>query len=303
MKTKKAQLFSILAILIISLMFLSFELFSFIHQRGVIKTRISTMDSFLYSIEQNLERQVYISGFRILFLAENQITSTGNYIEVDKFFNEAFFNGTVNNVSSEILLGATYNDLINSLNQKANKINTEIILSNTIINISQDDPWHIKFSLVSDFIMRDKGDLAKWEKQQVISAFIPITGLEDPIYTVNSYAKVSRKINQTIYEGNYFNEGDVSNLLSHVNNGYYAENSFAPSFLKRLEGNLSADKNGIESFVNLLEFSQQGIPTLEKSCMDYIYFSSNNPLYYNIVGMPSWFKIDYEDNHQEKYLS
>jgi len=303
MKSKKAQLFSILAILIISLMFLSFELFSFIHQRGVIKTRISTMDSFLYSIEQNLERQVYISGFRILFLAENQITSTGNYIEVDKFFNEAFFNGTVNNVSSEILLGATYNDLINSLNQKASKINTEIILSNTTINISQDDPWHIKFSLVSDFIMRDKGDLAKWEKQQVISAFIPITGLEDPIYTVNSYAKVSRKINQTIYEGNYINEGDVSNLLSHVNNGYYAENSFAPSFLKRLEGNLSADKNGIESFVNLLEFSQQGIPTLEKSCIDYIYFSSNNPLYYNIAGMPSWFKIDYEDGHQEKYLS
>ena len=298
MKSKKAQLFSILAILIISLMFLSFELFSFIHQKNVIKTRVSTMDSFLYSIEQNLERQIYISGFRILFLAEHHITSTGTYINVDDFFNEAFFNGTVNNISNNILLGATYSDLINSLNQKASKINVDITLSNTFINISQDDPWHVKFSLVSDFIMQDKGNLAKWEKQQVLSAFIPIEGLEDPLYIVNGYAKVYRTINQTPYEGSY-----GSNLLSHVNNGYYATNSFAPSFLNRLEGNLSADENGIESFVNLLEFSQQGIPVLEKSCIDYIYFSSNNPSYYPVAGMPSWFRIDYEDGHQEKYLN
>ena len=299
MKSKKAQLFSILAILVLSLMFVSFELYSFIHKRDVIKTRISTMDSFLYSIEQNLVRQMYISGFRILFLAENHITSTGNYINVDNFFDEAFFNGTVNGASDDILIGVTYDDLINSINQKANKINVEISLTNSVINITQEDPWHVKFSMVSNFVMQDKGGLTRWDKNQTISAFIPVASFQDPIYTINSYAKISRKIVQTPYEGNYVDGGDVSNLYSHVSNGYYSENINAPSFLKKLEGDSSADQNGIESFVNILEFSNQGISVSEKSCIDYIYFSSINPSYESVAGMQSWFRIDTE--HKIKY--
>jgi len=301
-KNKKAQLFTILAILIIFLMFISFELFSFVNERNVVKERVSNMDSFLFSVEKNLERQVYISGFRILFLAENEITSSGNYINVESFFNEAFFNGTVNGDSNiSILKGATYPDLITSINQKASKINVNITLKNSVINISQSDPWNINFTMVSDFLMQDKNNLAKWEKQQTISAIVPISEFEDPLYTVNTYAKISRKINRTIYEGDYTDGNNVTNFLLHVNNHYYSANPFAPSFLKRLEGNLSADINGIESFVKVPDLSQQGLPTSEKSTIDYIYFSSDNPTYYSVSGMQSWFKIDNQDNHTEKY--
>ena len=299
---KRGQIFTIISILLISLMFVSFELFSFIHERNVVKTRVSTMNNFLYSIEQNLERQMYISGFRILFLAENEITSTGEYIDVEDFFNAAFFNGTVNGDSNNsILVGATYDDIIFSLNEKSKKINVDIVLTNSSISITQEDPWFVKFTMTSDFIMQDKGDLAKWNKQQVISAFIPVEGFEDPIYTVNSYARVSRKISQTLYEGNYATDSDITNLLSHFDNNYYAANPSAPNFLKRLEGNLSANENGIESFVDTSEFSQQGISILTKSDIDYIYFSSNNPTYYSVSGMPSWFNIDSEDDHLTKY--
>lgn len=299
---KKGQIFSLITILIISLTFISFELFSFIQERNVIKTRVSTMNNFLYSIEENLERQMYISGFRILFLAEDEITSTGNYVNVDTFFNEAFFNETVNgDPNKSILIGATYDDLIYSLNQKAKKINVDIILSNAFINVTQDNPWFVKFTMTSDFIMQDKGDLAQWEKQQVISAFIPVVGFEDPIYTVNTYARISRKISQTPYEGNYVDGTNVTNLLFHIDNGHYAANPSAPSFLKRLEGDFSADENGIESFVEIPEISQQGISTLTKSNIDYIYFSLENPSSYSVSGMPSWFRIDSQDNHSEKY--
>ena len=74
-------------------MFISFELFSLIHERGVIRTRVSTMDSFLNSVEDNLEKQIYIAGFRIIFLAENYVVDTGkyigetgNYTSIDDFF-------------------------------------------------------------------------------------------------------------------------------------------------------------------------------------------------------------------------
>jgi len=298
MKNKSGQIFTIIAILLISLMFLSFELFSFLHQEKSTKTRVSTMDAFLSSTEENLARQIYISGFRILFLAENQITSTGTYIDVDDFFNEAFFNGTIGGVgNNSILMGATYNDLITSLNNKARKINVNISLSNSSFIVTQSDPWNVNVTLVSDFVMNDKKNLARWEKVQRISTLIPITFFEDPLFTVKSYAKVSRKINQTPYEGNY----TLGNLILHVNGKYYAANPNAPSFLKRLEGNLSADVNGIESFVYIPDFSSQGLPTYDKSVVDYIYFSSKDPDEYGVSGMPLWFEIDRIDNHT-KYV-
>jgi len=298
MKNKRGQIFTILAIILISLMFLSFELFSFLHQTKSTKTRVSTMDSFLSSIEENFARQIYISGFRILFLAENQITSTGNYINVNDFFQEAFFNGTVNGVeNNSILMGATYEDITESLTNKARKINVNITLENSNLTVTQNDPWNVNVTLISKFIMSDREELARWEKNQIITSLIPITFFEDPIFTINSYAQISRKINQTIYEGNY----TISNLNTHLNNGYYAANPNAPSFLKRLEGNLTSDINGIESFVYIPDFTAQGIPTYDKSVVDYIYFSSQNPPAHTVSGMPSWFKIDSTDNHTEKY--
>jgi len=296
MMHKRGQVFTVLAIVIILLMFVSFEIFSIIHERQAIRTRVSTMDSFLHSIEKNLERQMYISGFRILFLAENEITTSAEYIDVEEFFNEGFFNGTVNGIPNDILIGATYEDLINSVNDKANKINAEVKMSDYVFEIGQDDPWHVKFSISFDFVMSDLQDLAKWEKTQNITAFIPIAGFQDPIYILNTGAQVSRTINQTIYEGNYVNAGDVTNLSLHVEKGYYAANSNAPSFLNRLEGNFTGDVNGIESFVKIPELPGS-VET--KTCIDYFYFSSSNPSASTVTGMPSWFRID--DGHKIKY--
>ena len=293
---KSGQIFTILAILLITLTFVSFEIFSLLHQRASTEERVSTMGSFLSSIEQNLERQIYIAGFRILFLAEDRITSTGSYINVENFFNEAFFNGTVNGEENNtILAGATYNDLLTSLNNKARKINVDITLENSTLSVTQSDPWNIRITLISDFIMSDRSNLARWKKRQTISALIPITYFEDPIFTINSNAQISRKINQTIYEGNYAPGGDTSNLYNHVDKGYYAANPFAPSFLNRLQGDLSADENGIESFVDITDF-----PPEDKSVIDYIYFNpSNDPISCNIQGMQSWFRID--QDHLAKY--
>ena len=296
---KKGQVFTLIAIALIGLLLISFEVFYLSQERFSVSTRISTMESFLYSIEENLERQLYISGFRIIFLAENEITNTGQYIpNIDYFFEEAFFNGSVNGGEQEILNGATYDDLILSLNEKAEKVNVDIILSNPIISVKQTDSWHVNFTVSFYLLMEDRADLAKWEKVQEISALIPVSGFEDPIYTVNTNAKVSRKINSTIYNGIY-TEGGINNLLNHVNNGYYSANTDAPSFLKKLEGDFSPDENGIESFVDLFELSSQGVAVKDKSVVDHVYFSPDNPFSYNINGMPSWFKVD--SGHLEAY--
>ncbi len=51
---------------------------------------------------------------------------------------------------------------------------------------------------------------------------------------------------------------------------------------------------GIESLIYLPKLSGAGLEIKDKSCVDYIYFSINNPASHNIQGMTSlsWFKLD-----------
>ena len=80
-------------------------------------------------------------------------------------------------------------------------------------------------------------------------------------------------------------------LLNHTLSSYYRSHTDAPSFLNRLQGNLSASQYGIESLVNLQKLSSQGVPTQQKTVVDYIYFSTQNPAHNGVSGMPSWFRL------------
>lgn len=297
---KKSQIFTLIAIALLVLFFVSYEVYSIAQDRHAIKTRISTMDSFLFSLEKNLEREIYVSGYRAVFLAEDKISKTGEYIpDMNLFIHESFFNGTVFGESSEILNGTTYSDILQSVNEKAGKINVNININNPQISISQENPWNIALIFSFDLEMNDNSNLASWKKHENIKSLIEIEGFEDPIYTLNTYGKVAYKFNRTIYEGNYVQASSPDNLNQHTLNRYYTENSDAPSFLKRLQGDLGADANGIESLVDISEFTKQGLSIQQKSIVDHIYFSRNNPISRNILGLSSWFRLD--DAHLEKY--
>jgi hypothetical protein len=296
----KSQIFTLIAIALLVLFFVSYEVYSIAQDRHAIKTRISTMDSFLFSLEKNLEREIYVSGYRAIFLAEDKISKTGAYIpDMSSFIYEAFFNGTVSGNSSEILNGTTYSDILQSVNEKAGKINVNININNPQISISHESPWNVALIFSFDLEMNDNSNLASWKKHEDIKSLIEIEGFEDPIYLINTNGKVAYKFNRTIYEGNYVQAGNPENLNQHVLNRYYAENPDAPSFLKRLQGDLSADANGIESLADLSEFTKQGLVIQQKSIVDHTYFSSNNPASRNIQGLSSWFRLD--DAHLAKY--
>jgi hypothetical protein len=299
-KNKRGQIFTVIAIVLLLLLFVTFSVSSGLSDRKVIKSRVSTMDNYIFSLEENMNRQAHISGFRIVFLALDEITRTNQFIDLESFSEEAFFNGTVNGEEKDILLGATYEDIVSSLDENARKLNMDILFENVSVSFSQEDPWNIIFSFEGDLVITDSAGLAKWERYKVASASIPISSFDDPLFLVYTNSKISRKINETIYAGNYGSEGNVSNFESHVLSGYYAYNPDAPSFLNRLEGNFSSDENGIESFVNILELSNQGISIEEKSVVDHIYFSSSDPIYFSVDGMPTWFRIDSE--HLNYYL-
>ena len=120
---------------------------------------------------------------------------------------------------------------------------------------------------------------------------VSIVGFEDPLYVVNSKGRVTNAIMQTNITQFVVN-GNVENLLKHMNKSYYIAHNDSPNFLMRLEGNLGNSSNGIESLVNLEKFQQQGLAIKDRSIVDYIYFGTKSTTNFRVNATPEWFKID-----------
>ena len=291
---KKGIFFISLVIVMLSLLFITYAFSTAVRERAITKKRIETMNGFLFSTEEDLRRQAYITGFRIVFILEDYIIQTGSYTNnLNDNINELAFNGTLNGEQQPILIQATVPEIISTLNQRADKLNIELQFSNTSFTISQSDPWNVDAVLTSDIIMKDKNNIALWSKQEKIIAKIPVTNFEDPVYFIETGGLVTNKISKTPHP--VFVQGsNVTNLLDHAVNSYYKTSTLAPSFLDRLQGINSQSLNGIESLVNIPELSNRGIAVQDKVVIDYIYFSTSSPQECTVQGAPSWLKIDVE---------
>lgn len=289
---KKGFFFSFLMLALVSLIVLSSLFYADIYERKAIQQRVQTMNAFLFSLEEDLERNVYIAGYRTIFLLEKDIAEKGNFINnLNNSVEELFFNGSLGGVQQQLMFGAKFGDIEQALRDKAKVINVNVSLLSPTFEILQNDPWNVRAVLRAQLFFVDAAGLASWNTSIESSAFIPLKAFDDPLYIIGTSGQAIRKIVQTPYS--VFVQGtDISNLSAHVMGHYYIASNRAPSFLERLEGRADAHPQGIESFVELPELSAQGISTEAKSAVDFIYFSFSNPNSHQIIGMPSWFRLD-----------
>jgi hypothetical protein len=289
---KRGVFFTIMVIVLLSLFFISATLYEGINQQKETRKRVETMNSFLFSLEKDLERQLYIGTFRSIFVIEDKIVQTGIYVpNTTAAVQETFLSGTLYGESEPLMSGATFADMSQSLRERTEKIGANTTIYNPTISVTQDDPWHVKTTLTMQLELKDDSGLASWNKTEVITTYVDVQNFEDPLYVVNTQGLVTNKINKTLLEP-LVTGSNVANLSAHATGSYYYASTIAPSFISRLEGSTAASPQGIESFVNLNRLASQGITLQDKTVIDYIYFSTQNPTSYRIVNMPSWVKID-----------
>lgn len=293
--------FTGLVLIVITVSLLSYAIIHKTTSRSEITQRVETLDAFVYASEQDLKRQLYISGFRVVFTAQDYITRQGSYLaNTEQQFTEAFFNGTLFNQPEALMIGTTYTDMNTILQTRAAKMNLNASLANATLAVTQVDPWHLLFVLHANLQIRDKNGLAQVVKTVAINASVPLESFEDPLYIIGSKGAITNKLRKTPYTS-FVIEGNVANLLNHTLSGYYHASALAPRFFDRLQGNNSASPQGVESLVDLPELSAQGGNALSKTVVDYLYFSESNPTSVGVAGMPSWFKLD--TNHLATYTS
>ena len=290
---KRGVFFVAMALVILSLFVLLYTFSSEIIERKAIQQRIQTMNEFSLSMVNDLEKNVYVGGYRTIFLIEDKIVTTGNYASnINSVFQEAFLESKFDGQENPILLDSSFQSIINSISAEARKMNLELQVYSRNMSVLQDDPYNVKIIWNIDYNLSDLSDLASINANANITSYIPISEFDDPIYLIETGGKISNKFNLTPYNPVY-TPSDISNFSNHVANSYYLSSTNAPSFLNRLSGNFSASEYGIESFVNLGELSIQGVSINEKSTLDYVYFSNSNPSpLCTVSGMPVWFRID-----------
>lgn len=294
---KKSIFFSITAIVLITITIFSLTIYTQYGLRDkvmVTETRIYSMNNFMDDVEKDMERGLYISGFRALMSMEQYITDRGVFLyDTNSCFEEAFLNGTINNSQMGLMNESTFINWTQRIKEQAIKLDIITDFSINKVIIYQEGPWAVSIAANITLNIEDVKKTASWQRPLYITTNINIQDFEDPLYVINSYGRITNTIIKTTIT-DFIVNNDTTNLKTHVNNSYYIESNTAPSFLMRLEGNLSDSAYGIESLVNLEKFQAQEVPIKSRSVVDYIYFGDQTTINWNIKNMPSWFKLDEE---------
>ncbi|MEM3373870.1 MAG: hypothetical protein QXE31_01485 [Candidatus Woesearchaeota archaeon] len=303
-KTKKGFFFTLASILLIILLISIISTrntYRYKEKQDSISTRIKTMNSFIEDFENDLDRELYIGGYRAIISMTSYLKEIQSFLYDTNFvFSEVFLNGTINNTNQVLMkqetngieTGADFKSWLSRINQEADKLNIFVSVNINEVKIFHEDPFNITIYLEGNFLFEDKNSLAKFNFTKNFTKKIPITGFEDPLYVVASKDKITNLINITPYTI-FVDENNITNLQEHYRYSYYKVNNKAPSFLMRFSGNFSESIYGIESMIYLPKYYAQFGNYKDRSVIDYIYFGNQSLMFYcNITGMPPEFRID-----------
>lgn len=306
---QKGIAFSLLAILLLTpLVVLSINYSKSLRGYGQLigeQIRIQSGYYFMQSMEQDLVRAGEIIGKRSLVAATDFVIRNGTGLDnATKRLEELFVNGTIYGNVSAVLVNSTIIDWLDRIEDIGAKSGFLIKMELKTFSVRMHDSWNVEFDVGYTISLQDVRGTFGVTKDAEIKSIVSIIGLEDPIFPLNTYGKVTRTIKQSpfsIYTEKLDDMWNTSNLLSFLENGYYHAGD-GPSFIDRLEGKFTNTwpGSGIESFVRKDEISNAGVPVkIKRSNIDHVYFVADVPAYRvnNTLAnpdMPESFRIDNE---------
>jgi len=308
-KNKKGFMYSLIVVIFIILIIASYMVSSKVSLREQTYSSsraIKKLDNKLNTVQEDTQRGLYIVGFRTLIAMDDIISKDAEYFnDVNTVFSEIFFNGTYEGENITIMNGTTFYDFKKDIEDALRKENIILNITPHDVSLSMSSPWNVRVTMNATISLQDFAKLAGWNNDFLIYSDVSIVDLNDPLYLVYSDSFVRnqiRKSNITLFVSG---AGNTDNLWYHMNNSLYIASDTAPNYLMRLEGDISPDESGIESLINYDKFEEQGFAKENRSSVDYIYLANGGS--YNLSSiagspsMPSWFKLDYDDNHIIKY--
>lgn len=261
--------------------------------QSILNGRMQSMNMFIHNIEHDAEVAAYTASFRGVIALIEEISNTGAYIDdVDAAMHELMMNATLDGDTVFVMQNNTLENWTAKIREQADKIGIDLDMDITDIWVYHEDPWHLTTKVAFRCQLDDDRGLASWDFPMNITSRLQIERFSDPLWIVETGNQLARTVNMTPYEENFTEGAGTGNIRDHIEKGYYLAFSAAPSFKKRLEGDLSPDPNGIESLVDKQELEIYMPVDETKTAVDHIYFGDQDPDAYTFTNMPSKFALD-----------
>lgn len=303
---KKGIYFTLITLLIISVMIISFASRSYVSLKDdakVVKSRVQVADNYVKNIgEVYVERALYVSSYWALEALSEYENKTGLFLPSRADFNNKFaelmINGSIDGEQIDLITGRKImnnNTFYHRLGQIENSslaaysIRTNFSRNYQDFNVkiwqsNETGPWKVAVNITASYLV-DSG-LARWNQTITRQAIFDIKGITDPLYSVKTSGSYSRKIQEANY--GYWN---YTNLYEHIDNETYKAEPNGTSFLDRFYNNLTRSGCcGIESLINP---NAMGISDTNISYADWCFYTTNicppnsQGLFWKITGLTS----------------
>ncbi|NQU79181.1 hypothetical protein HQ545_05425 [Candidatus Woesearchaeota archaeon] len=270
--------------------------YSLQERSAIVEARVSSMNGFLREVESDMGNAVYIAGFRSFIGMEDYVVSTGSFFDsTDDAFVNLFLNGTLFGQPVSVMQNNTFPDWVIKINSNAIEAGYNISINVSNVTLSHIDPWNVRIFVEYLMNLSDIKNTAEWSVNGSVYADISVIGFEDPWYAVYTSNNIFKRINRTVYDGDFTSIGsNTTNIRNHVSNTLYTNFTGASSFLMKFENSFNASPYGIESFVDKSEVSIYHACPTETSSVDSIYWNCDNSI--TVFKAANWtgFRIDNE---------
>jgi hypothetical protein len=260
-----------------------------------------SVENFVNSVAEDFPRAVEISGRSAAAAAVNHVVSNGAAVDdAEEKIAELANNGSYYGAPSYLMSNNSLLAWTRRLEAKAPAfgLNATVVITN--YSVVPFDAFHVLFNATISVNASNVNYEVNFSRFYSAYKIVSIEGFEDALYALNTRGLGHRSIN-----ANTSRVYGAEALDAAASNASYVPSSHAPCFFDRLEGRktLSAKyaaqsrfNPGIESFVNTLDLSQQGMDVQSNaSVIDHYYFDLPQQLGSAVNGSGfAWLKLDAE---------
>lgn len=277
--SKKAQVFSLIAVLMSALFIMLFSGASHLaYDRNVktTETAIETTDQFVTDLEQFSEEGARETARENLLELIKYHNNTNEFENFTRSFEDCFLTGTFKaNYSSGTTMNCSDSSntsyestmkKIFDIAQTAYDIN--ITHKNANVTITLSSPFQYKVTTTSIVeIEKERGGIGNygWTRDLVTTVYLDVTGMPDPLSMNTPYERtIKLHPDKDMFQGRVSNiDGNLNLLAEYINNSYFIIDQTAPTLTQILEGNIVPEEGdyeygnnsfGITSYLNVSDY-------------------------------------------------
>lgn len=307
---KKGIFFTLIAILIVSVLFISFSPRHGLAAKGqapFTESRISTADDFVETVKASyVPMALRMSSYNALnalseYLKQRNSGLFADYGELNRNFAEVMLNGSIyceigglnKHMPIDECLGSgrTFmggRNFTQRLRDIENSSKATLQLDTTfsrdwygdysvvIFQNNETGPFQAGVNITVNFSVN--AGIAWWNDTSRISTVFSFEGIEDPLYSVKSQSGLG------ILYTNVFNQTNITswnitNTFWEIEQRRYRHEKNGSSFLTRFtESDERSECCGIESLINPFVMTDAGVGNIEKPYVDWCFFGTRCPL-------------------------